>query len=250
MAEKKWYNYFVSVDPSEETGQSAESQPDAAAQIEQLARGTAPKPPATGTPRPATAPASRPVSQIASQVPEPKMAATPGAPVSFDEIYKLANIRQPQHGYTILKVAEMLQSEHLRGMAVEVKRNSILVALEAAGVKLDEIVQDAVSRDRALDAYERAQQKALEDLEAKKAAENRQIQAELDRLIAEHQARIKANADQVAREKDQLYGWCLKKQEEEKKIADAVGHFLSENPITTSAPRPAKGTPAPGPKQE
>ncbi|MCX6614936.1 MAG: hypothetical protein NTZ98_02420 [Acidobacteria bacterium] len=247
MGDKRWYNYFVSVDASEEAGDAGQAAGSAAAQVERLARGTAPKPPATGPARPST-PSSGPprsVSQIAAQVPPPKMTATAGAPVSFEEIYKLADISQPAHGYTILKVAEMLQSEHLRGLAPDVKRSSILVALEAAGVKLDAIIQDAVGRDRALDAYERAQQKALGELEARKAAENRQIQAELDRLIAEHQARIQANNDQVAREKDQLYGWSLKKQEEEQKIADAVGHFLSENPITTSAPRPA----APGSKQ-
>ncbi len=251
MADKRWYNYFVSVDPSQEAGQPADSSSSAAAEIEKLARGSAPRPPAAATPRPPVGPAAqpRPVSQIAAQVPQPRMTATPGPPASFDDIYKLANIRQPQHGYTIMKVADMLQSEHLRGLPVEVKRSSILVALDAAGVKLDEIVQDAVSRDRALDAYERAQQKAVEDLEAKKTAENRQIQVELDKLIAEHQARMKANTDQVAREKEQLYGWCLKKQEEEKKIADAVGHFLTENPITTSATPPAKGTPGPGSKQ-
>ena len=244
MGDKRWYNYFVSVDAAEEAGEAAAS---AAAQVERLARGTAPKPPATGPARPSSTPSPGPprsVSQIAAQVPPPKMTATPGASVSFEEIYKLAGISQPAHGYTILKVAEMLQSEHLRGLAQDVKRSSILVALEAAGVKLDAIIQDAVGRDRALDAYERAQQKALGELEARKAAENRQIQAELDRLIAEHQARIQANNDQVAREKEQLYGWSLKKQEEEQKIADAVGHFLSENPITTSAPRPA----APGSK--
>jgi hypothetical protein len=247
MGDKRWYNYFVSVDAAEEAGEAGEAAGSAAAQVERLARGTVPKPPATGPARPST-PSSGPprsVSQIAAQVPPPKMTATAGAPVSFEEIYKLADISQPAHGYTILKVAEMLQSEHLRGLAPDVKRSSILVALEAAGVKLDAIIQDAVGRDRALDAYERAQQKALGELEARKVAENGQIQAELDRLIAEQQARIKANNDQVAREKDQLYGWSLKKQEEEQKIADAVGHFLSENPITTSAPRPA----APGSKQ-
>ncbi len=41
-----------------------------------------------------------------------------------------------------------------------------MVALDAAGVKVAEIVEDAVQRDRALDTYERVLQKHLEDLRA------------------------------------------------------------------------------------
>ena len=57
----------------------------------------------------------------------------------------------------------MLQSEHIRALPADVKRKSIMVALDAAGVKVTEIVEDAVRRDRALDTYERVLQKNLED---------------------------------------------------------------------------------------
>lgn len=253
MPDKKWYNYFVSVDQAAEgsgpeSGQAAKS---AADEIAQLARGAAPKPGGaaqTGA-RPSAQPvAPRTAAQVAAGAPGPKFTAPGGPPVAFDQIYSLAEIRTPAHGYTILKVAEMLQSEHLRGLPADVKQRSVLVALEAAGVKIDEVVEDAVRRDRALDAYERAQQNAVEDLEARKTAENQAIQAELDRLIAEHQARMRANTDEVAKEKERFYGWRLKKQQEEQKIADAVGYFLAKNPITTSG---AVGAPsAPGPKTE
>ena len=62
----------------------------------------------------------------------------------------------------------MLQSEHIRNLPAEVKRSSILLALDAAGVKLQDIIEDAVRRDRALDTFERVQQKAVEDLEKQK----------------------------------------------------------------------------------
>ncbi len=242
MSDKKWYNYFVSVEPAEGSAE-AETTPakSAAAEIEELARSTAAP---ASKPAPAARPAplrTRPqtVSQMTASLAEPKFAAPAGAPAAFDEIYNLAEIPVPAHGYTILKIADMLESEHIRGLTPVVKRSSILVALEAAGVKVDEVIQDAVRRDRALDGYERAQQATLEDLEKSKASENRQIQAELDRLTAEYQARIQSNDDQVAREKERLYGWRLKKQHEEQKIASAVGYFVTENPITTSGSGPA-----------
>jgi len=114
-----------------------------------------------------------------------------------------------------------------------VKKSSVLVALDAAGVDVKEVIQDAVRRDRALDTYERVQQRAVEELESKKTSENNQIQADIDKYVTEQRAKIQSNNDAISREKERFTGWRLKKQQEEKKISDAVGYFVSENPITT-----------------
>jgi hypothetical protein len=113
-----------------------------------------------------------------------------------------------------------------------VKRKSILVALDAAGVKINEIVEDAVQRDRALDTYERVLQKHLEDLRAKKEAENRRLETELNERIKELKAQIEDNNKEVTREQDQLLAWRTMKRQEEDRIAEAVSYFVSENPIT------------------
>jgi hypothetical protein len=209
---KKWYNLFVSVDQPPESGGA---------------------PPSPETPRSA----AQTVAAIAAGLaPEPKFTAPVANPTSFDEIYQAAEIHAPTHGYTILKVAGMLQSEHIRTLPSEVKRSSVLLALDAAGVKLQEIIEDAVRRDRALDTYERLQQKSLDDLEASKTQENQQLQAEMDKFVEQQRARIQANHDAVAKEREKFYGWRLKKQQEEQKIADAVSPFVAENPITTGGP--------------
>jgi hypothetical protein len=228
---KKWYSFFISVDESAES--SAEEASD-----------TAP-----GNPPAAPRSPAQTVAEIASAAAavEPKFTAPVSDPTSFDEVYRAAEINPPAHSYTILKVAEMLQSEHIRSLAPSVKRSSILLALDAAGVKLQEVIQDAVRRDKALDTYEHVQQKALEELEARKNEDNRQIQAEIDRLVAEHRARIQKNNDEVAKEKERFFGWRLKKQQEEQKIADAVSYFVTENPITTSRPL---AVPPPTPKPQ
>ena len=174
------------------------------------------------------------VAEIASSVaPEPRFSSPVSPAAGFDEIYRAAEIQPPAHGYTINKVTEMLQSERIRTLPAEVKKNSILLALDAAGVKIEEVIEDAVKRDRALDGFERVQQKALDELEAHMAQDNSQIQAELDRLIQEHKARIQANSDEVAKEKERFYAWRLQKQQEEQKIAESVSYFVAENPITT-----------------
>jgi hypothetical protein len=224
---KKWYNFLVTVDRPEDA-KGPEAPTDAPG----------------GTSRSART-AAQTVAEIASAVaPEPKFSAPVSNPNSFNEIYSAADIHPPAHGYTIVKVADMLQSEHIRNLPSEVKRSSILVALEGAGVKLEEVIEDAVRRDRALDTYERVLQKSVEELENRKTEENRRIEEEMERLLNDYRARIQANNDELAKEKERFFGWRLQKQQEEKKIADAVSHFTSENPITTggapAAPPPKK----------
>jgi ElaB/YqjD/DUF883 family membrane-anchored ribosome-binding protein len=239
MAEKKWYNAFVSFDeeaaPVEEAAAPQAVRPAAKPRAAGL--------PQTGGVKPGGA--AQKVADIAASLgPPPKFAAPVNNPTSFDEIYAAAEIKPPAHGYTIFKVAEMLRSEHIRNLPAEVKRSSVLVALDAANVKLNELIEDAVRRDRALDAYERVQQRGLNELEALKTKENQQIQSEIDRLVAEHQAKIQANKDALAKARERFESWQKKKQEEEQRIADAVAPFVTENPVTTSA-TPARPAGAP-----
>lgn len=221
---KKWYNYFVSVDDAE----IGASGPKSAAG------------PAAG--------AAQTVADIASGLAaEPKFTSPVSNAASFAEIYKAAEIPDPPQGYSILKVADMLQSDHIRSMPMDVKRSSVLVALDAAGVDIKDVIQDAVRRDRALDTFERVQEKAATELEGRKSQENGQIQAELDKYVAEQRAKIQANNDEVTREKERFFGWKVKKQQEEKKISDAVAPFVTENPITTGG---SGVSPAPKPGQK
>ena len=152
----------------------------------------------------------------------------------FEEIYRSAGIKSPRLGYTIGKVIDMLQSEHIRALSVEMKRASLLMALEAAGVQVDEVLQDATLRQRAINSYEAIQRKHLEEFEARKAQENCTIQAEMERVAAEYNARITNNLDEVAREKDNFRRWQGKKQHEAQRIADAVALCVTQN-----GPKPA-----------
>ncbi len=163
---------------------------------------------------------------------ETTFAAPVTGAVNLGDVYDAARIAAPPHGYTVLKVAEMLRSEHLKSLPDDVKRKSIMVALDAAGVSVDEVVQDAVQRDRALDGYERVLQKHLDDLRAATAADNKRIDDEIAQRVAELRARIEANTQKLAAEEREFVAWQSRKHQEETVIADAVGHFVTENPIT------------------
>lgn len=141
---------------------------------------------------------------------------------SFEEIYRNAPVKPPKVAYGILKVAEMANSPHLAGMPAEAKSSSLLMALEAAGVQIEGLLQDAMARQRALNDYEEAMQKRLAEFEACKLEENRNIQADLDRLTAAYMTRIQANLDEVARQEDTFRMWKKRKQQESEHIAEAA----------------------------
>src|SRR5579863_9477593 len=96
---KKWYSYFVSVDDGSNASQGGLADQDAPV-------------------RPGNAAQS--VAEIAQTVAAtPKFTSPVSDPTAFDEIYKAAEIPPAPQGYSILKIAEMLQSEHIRSLPAD-----------------------------------------------------------------------------------------------------------------------------------
>lgn len=212
---KKWYSYFVVTDG---TARSSTADADPAA--------------------------PRRAGDLVPEAALPDVVLPAGpvpAPASADlaVVYESAKIAVPAHGYTVLKVADMLRSEHIRTLPADVRAKSVLVALDAAGVKVADIVEDAVRRDRALDTYERVLQQHASELAATTAAENRKLDEEIAARVAELKTRIDENNRALAAEQADLQAWRTRKQQEEALIAEAVGYFVSENPITTAPPSAA-----------
>jgi hypothetical protein len=114
-------------------------------------------------------------------------------------------------------------------MSTEGKRGAVLMALEIVGVKAEDLLQDAIVRQRALNVYEESQQTKLRDLETAKLKENSLIRAELDRLSAAHLARIQANLDELSRMQDSLRTWTERKEEESHQIAEAATYCASQS---------------------
>jgi hypothetical protein len=174
-----------------------------------------------------------------SAVPEPAQPAAPRVPsgastvktkavtyaginATFEEIYRGGTAKLPETPYSILKVAEMIDSQHLSGMSPEAKRCALLMAFEAAGIEVEVLLKDAMLRQRALNDFEEEQRARLKEFETAKASENSAIQAESDRIVAEHLRRIQANTDEVARRQDEFEAWQRRKQRESQRIADAA----------------------------
>jgi hypothetical protein len=151
---------------------------------------------------------------------------------TFEEIYRNAPVKPPKVAYAslgILRVVDMVHSPHLSGMSADAKRNAVLMALEAVGVKAEDLLQDAIVRQRALNDYEEAQQVKLRDFESSKDQENAMIRAELDRLSAAHLTRIQENLDLVNRQQENLRTWTKRKEQESEQIAEAASFCTAQS---------------------
>ena len=139
-----------------------------------------------------------------------------------DDIYRAAGIVTLRTGYSINKVVEMLHSEHIRELSGEMKRASILMALDVAGIPVEEVLKDGKLRLNALDSYEVDQKKHLEEFEALKIQENAEIQLEIDRLKAHYLDRLQRNLDDISLVRTPLNNWQTMKQQEVQRISEAV----------------------------
>jgi hypothetical protein len=164
---------------------------------------------------------------------------------SFEAVYDEAGIQLPAHKYGVDKVSEMLESKRLATLGREVKATAVLAALEAAQVPIRDVIQDAVLRDKALDDFEAAKEAEVKDLRTKSEARIAAIKDEIDALLREKNAEIeglKKAAEDAERAFVELQA---RKRKEEDRLHEVVSHFIEgpENPITTS--RRAASPPAP-----
>ena len=99
-------------------------------------------------------------------------------------------------------------------------------------VPIADVVQDAVRRDQALDQFERFLQAKLAEHATAADRDNATLQAELDELARRNRERMDANRRAVDSARERFETWRASKQEEERRLAEAVAPFVSANPIT------------------
>jgi hypothetical protein len=73
-----------------------------------------------------------------------------------------------------------------------------------------------------LNAYEDGQREQLEEFEARKAQENTQIEAEMQRISAHYAERIQRNKEEVTKHKETLHSWQMAKQHESQRISEVM----------------------------
>jgi len=185
-------------------------------------------------PAPATLDESALPAQSGDQVPD------------FPAIYKASGVTEPAHGFSAYKVLEILSSPDFAGLDPRAKAAALsgFLKMNPSGpVPIADVIQDAVARDRALDNFEQFLAKKLDSRAEELSKETAALQAEIDELTKRNQEKMNANRLALEQEKKRFAQWQARKRIEQRRLFDAVGPFVEQNPVSVGS---ASGVP-PGP---
>ena len=151
----------------------------------------------------------------------------------WSAVYREAGVHPPPHGYGVDRVGEMLETKRFGSLDRDTKRKAVLAALDAASVSIRDVVQDAVARDHALDAFETFKQREVEEMRVRTEGRIQTIQQELETVLRDSNAeleRLKRGAEESVRAFAQFQE---RKRSEEKRLREFLSHFVrdEENPI-------------------
>ncbi|MBO0721165.1 MAG: hypothetical protein J2P41_10100 [Blastocatellia bacterium] len=228
---KSLLDFFVKVVPEEEASASSPVllAPNAPA---------GPAPPKTG-PR---------LGDLVAGEQAPKFAASKtGADLSqrtFEDIYREAGISGSP--CTIDELAALLENPSIANQPLNVKIIAVNLALSAKGINHEAPIADAVRRDRALDAYQSMLNDNAHTAEQRNLARIQQLTAETEEYLKRKQAEMEKLREEIAEAKRQAMDFSLRREVEEKRLANLISPFLEgkPNPVTVGN-QPAGEEPAP-----
>lgn len=206
MAEKKWYNVFVSVEDEQKKAETAVSQ-----------RETLVHSSVTPTRFEVSEPQlEQPVARIGEEFP------------SFEAIFQAFGIKDATAGFTVYRAEELLKSVHLKNASPEIRRSALMVALEALRISPEDVIQDAVKRDKALTQFEKIEERRLRELEQKKSEENKRLQEEMERIFNEIREKMEDNNNLIKETRDKFQTWQQEKEKEEQRLSGVLQYFVSQ----------------------
>lgn len=148
---------------------------------------------------------------------------------SFEEVYHKSTFKAATStaAWDILKVADMIGSEHLHGLSPAGKHSALMMALEAADVAVEDMLQDAVQRQRVLNEYEEGQRRRLQEFEKSKLAENERLNEEMEGICSQYRIRIASAVQEIERERASFREWQERKDREQRRISEAASACVS-----------------------
>jgi hypothetical protein len=148
--------------------------------------------------------------------------------VSFDRIYEAAGVTGAESGWSIERVSQTVRTEPYSSMDRSAAQQALLTELDAQKVSIERLVQDAVARDKTLDAYEAFLKIRIADRQAARQHRIDAIDEQIHELHKQRAALAAENADDQA----QWQQWLQRKREAEDVLAHALGYLVVEPLIT------------------
>ena len=151
--------------------------------------------------------------------------------VPFEKIFETAGLPSLPSGWSIERLSKLLGTAPFRDQPRETVQKMILDILASDRVAVEDLVKDAVSRDQALDAFEKSVERKMADRLAASEHELAETKARIDDLRRES-VRLERL---ITAETDQWREWRRKKRGQERDLARAVGYLIDRDVITTDA---------------
>ena len=191
-------------------------------------------------------PASAPVAARLAPPPTPVAPAPPAAPekdplddggdppVSVEQVYAASKLGRPAHGFSLEKIAGMLADPRLAALDQAARAGAIAVVLEASGVQVEDVVQDAAARDAALDKFETFLTDKLVSLQVETDQDRARLEEEIERLLQRKRDELARLGERVVAKERELARFRRVKREEERRLFAVVRAFTTENPISVT----------------
>lgn len=149
--------------------------------------------------------------------------------VPFEQVYEAAGVKTAGHGWGIAKLAEILEGKNFDNLDRAEVQKRILEALAVEKVEVQDLVRDAVARDKALDAFEEFARKKLRDRTSVRERRLAEIESNI-RQLENERAGLREKAETDQRQWDE---WRRRKRAVEQGLAHAVGYLIEDKVITT-----------------
>jgi hypothetical protein len=186
------------------------------------------------------APVAAPTPAAAGEA--PIEIAGPPAMLSIDEIYTRAKLPVSPDTGTVLKIILLTADPNLAALPRETKGAMVRAALAADRTTPETIIDDAVGRDRALDAAQEYLEQGVAAFETRARDKVAELEAERERMLTDFNARITAIREAVDTARRELAAWRRQKGDVERSLFDALSMLLSSqaaNPITLDTEGPS-----------
>ena len=155
----------------------------------------------------------------------------PELSVDFDSLFEALKVPKLPHGWSANSVLTFLKSKDIVSLDKTQAKQSLLKALQENKVPLQDILTDAMNRDKALDSYENY---AFGKLQERKTRRQNEIAA-LEKEIAHCREKIQS-LKSVDSQEDRAYeDWLKKKIAHEEELVNVVGMITTEHKITVGA---------------
>ena len=163
--------------------------------------------------------------------------------ISFQELYDTVT----ETGKTsVFVLEEILSAPELQSLPKETKAKAATVTLRAMGATVEDIVQDAYQKDRALDTAELVKRQKASEQKQTNEAQIQAIKQEVDAFLKEKDGEMETLREDNLNIDRQLNRWVQAKLNEEQRIRSIVSHFVSEenNQVTLGEVHPPSMTPS------